>query len=64
MQVSTGVLPPQLGTVAAVNPDGTVDVQTQSTFYAGAGNPNPDVTVGAQVLVIITQEGTVTTVPQ
>lgn len=64
LQASTGGNPPEAGVVTAINTDGTVEVQTKSSLFHGVGNPSPNITKGAQVLVITSLEGTKTVIPQ
>ena len=53
---------PEAGTVVAVNGDGTVDVHTAQNQYSSVGSPT-QLTIGAQVLVVKTSEGLITTIP-
>lgn len=54
---------PEVGTVVALNADGTVDVQGQLNLYGGVGAPQQYV-VGAIVLIITSKNNERVAIPR
>lgn len=55
-QLTSQIIPPEQGTVVAINDDGTINVQTASATYQGVGSPTQR-TLNEQVVVITADGG-------